>query len=761
MLKQSKLVKIIHEYCQDQESPWDWYPYVKEVLECDYIDLNLEVESDLEVANELQPPTLDDVEDILQDEKVLKKYLPDYSLRDGQAELAAKIKDTLVNGGYLCAEAPTGLGKSLPYLLVTLLWLHENKGQVVIATANKSLQEDILENEFPKIVDSLNLTGIKHLKVKGRENYVCLNKHNKFINGLDTSEDEIALAIYLENWIEKVESGDIDEDLSYWFEINYWKEKEYSKSHIPLKQLLKSDRIDCEGNNCSFNNKCKFNEMKQKLETAKLIVVNQSLLTCWPKSYPEIKLLIVDEAHNLRRNMIEGGKIEVSSSELKWLLNDFYNSNKKEGGPLFYLINYYNKTTNKKKRLHQFNNIINETHQIINKLESQIKKHFENNGWTEEYEEKKRLKKEKDSLKFFKRVEKLASNINQLSQEVTSIVNEIKEIKQSFDQQPLAMRIEEFIKRFEFISKLLYELRDQPGDSDGWCYYGGIKIDKSWFLGKEGLNKPFTENIIANLEAGVFTSATLRVEEKFDYFKKTINLNDARNTRHFYIGHIFDYQSNCRLAIPTDISIYKKEDKFIKEVSELLVKVAKTLNGRTLFLGHSTERLEKIYGYAYKKLEKENILVLSPEDSKKKGKEFLESNKRVVVLGSRTFFEGVNIPGPSLSCVLIEKVGFKHPSDPLNDKLREEKGKTEAFQYDVKRVSMELKQMFGRLTRTPNDYGYVFVLNQLIGDDYQSKLRNELPPAEIVEGTTDEIINRMKSDFAYWEGSLDLDSNIL
>ena len=241
--------------------------------------------------------TLDDAIELLADEERWQKYLPGYRVRPQQLKMAKYVTDAFKSGQALFIEAPTGSGKTLGYLLPAVIWAVKEKEKVFISTNTRALQEQVL-SELPVIAAVLGIENINFADMKGISNYACRRKVEEEAKLPGGDLDTRLARCYLQNWAKLSTTGEVEE-ISYWFRLN-------NKYLSRLINMVRCRREDCEGQKCSFNKECFYHRRVREMQSSYLCIINHSLLLTWPKGYPQIRRLIINEAHSLEGKSLRG-----------------------------------------------------------------------------------------------------------------------------------------------------------------------------------------------------------------------------------------------------------------------------------------------------------------------------------------------------------------------------------------------------------------------------------------------------------------------
>ena len=708
--------------------------------------------------------TLQDVSSILHDSGRWQEKFPAYQAKEQQVELAEKIADAFQENSALFAEAPTGSGKTLAYLLVAMLWAAEHNERVYISTNTRNLQEQIKE-ELPRLAAVLGDDRFPAADIKGISNYVCRARVEGEINRLAGAEDkekgnnkkntpgsskreERLARLFLHNWARRTETGEVEE-IPYWFYKNY----------TPLQRLLRlvrCSREECQRYNCNYFGSCFYQNKVEEMHRSLITVMNHSLLLTWPPSYPEIKKLIIDEAHNLEEKAFDSFTAVAESEELK---NTMFRLSRREGveeGLLYNLRHAY-------RRIHpgaSFKETLQLVEQIKEKLSavsSELKRLAQENqtsGGNTEHGFTSFLLPGWQGLK--QEAADLSSLLENLGLQIKNTLEEIVQHDDTFQDKPLYHISQAYYRNCGSLAETLKECFN--GERDDVCRYVEVKNQGHYWkfcLAPLDVSRHFYDKVLAEAESVILTSATLSEGGSYERLKDVLGFNLMEEVRDAEPGkHVFNYRDNCVLAMSAD-SPGHKDPGFVDYTARGIIRVAKLLGGRTMALFSNNRRMQEVYRKVEPELEKEGIITLAGhQHSRNNMAGHLRQKPHTVLLGSRSFFEGVDISGPALSCIIIDKLPFPFPGEPLHqarERYLKELGRDPFRELSVSTMLRTFRQQFGRLIRSEEDFGFVVVMSQLNSSSrYFRAIQNELPPVRVVEGNLEKILGEMEARFHEW-----------
>lgn len=616
----------------------------------------------LPVANMPDPFTY--VEDALGEGGWLSEYFPGYKPREGQQSLARAVAQSLLERTHLVAEGPTGVGKSFAYAIPAAYHAAALGKRVLVVTANIALQEQLVQKDLPTLQSVLPWPFTFSL-LKGRNNYVCLDRTEKTRLHLVTgalrflSPEELASVEEVKKWTNTTKTGDLSE-LTVQPSKDVWD-----------RFSVSSD--DCLGSACSYSTECYSQEARRQAGRSHIIVTNYHMLFACANSVsvlPEYDVVILDEAHHMvdiAREFFGSHLSEASVRSLVKRLPREYVSLRGGAAPL-------------RRR----------TEEAAKEFFEQALLFFQSDSYDVRLRDAPPLPIQPlyDALK-----------------EGIDYFTKAMEAGTAADQQECANALKHFTKAAQ-----LLEMAMEPQEFEKYVVYFEENEEK------EGVTLRSQKfDIAADLQEFLFektptvmVSATLSVDGGFDHLLREVGLPSTTPT--LQVESPFSWEDQVHLIVPERFPS-PHEAVFRPTVSLVFAEVVKMARGRTLGLFTSWESLKAAHEYLKKENLPYRILCQGEAPRSYLVEEFLK-DKDSVLLGVNSMWQGIDVPGESLSCVVIEKLPFPHKNDPVMDALSEQ---GDAFyEYAVPRAIIAFKQGFGRLIRTTTDRGVVVVLDRRI-----------------------------------------------
>ena len=671
-----------------------------------------------------------------------------YEFRPGQFELSKIIRETMNtrSENIACIEAPTGIGKSVGYLLPSIMESYLNNKRIIISTDTKELQTQLIKKDIPNVIKSLGLEDkISFGYIKGKSNYICVEKLEKYINEYDNDKcttSEILSLIILERLVSEGIYGDIEE-------INYWIFNNFPEIITHLRHVACDPNL-CKPKKCY--KECLYKKRVEELKEEDITVVNHSLLARWPyKDEKPIENLIVDEAHNLVEKGYEFFASEVEYRSLKFFLHEIYpyeminNSpfayttrNKKIIKPFDRFYYFLNMDANNKSKIsREINLIIEEAEYILEYGRQNNYSTISNYNLSWEINLQKNEKAcsvYKDKRMIDVTYDKYGECIkNSLDKILANLKSILYILDRHMDDDSIDKENDTYKQgesKFKDLDALKNTIEVFLEYNEADTYARIVTLSKNFddFLFQViplNIADLFEEKILSSLSSGIFLSATLTVNNNMRHFTNTLGI-DRFIHREEVIEPIFDYKNRIKIITLDDISSYKNKE-FIGDMSKVISNLSPHTNGHMLSLFNSKDRQEKTYEVLKDYLHKQNTEIYM---SKKYIKILKDLNKKCVILGSKGCFEGVDIPGDGLICVTLDKIPNLNPKDPLYSTIMAKFNKT---YYDINQPQMiiKLKQAMGRILRSKYDYG-CFIIFDMGRKENLYRLKKDLHNCEIV-----------------------------
>jgi ATP-dependent DNA helicase DinG len=604
--------------------------------------------------------------------KIIKGYQP----RIAQLEMAEAISRAIENQQHLIAEAGTGTGKTFAYLVPAIL----SGKKVIISTGTKNLQDQLFNKDLPLIRKAINLPFVATL-LKGRANYLCTYRlENSLTSHIGFTKEDAKSLAKINTWAKRTETGDIAEMGSV-------------ADTDPVWYQATSTLDNCLGQDCDDYADCFLVKARKKAKETDILVVNHHVLCAdWSlrdggfgELLPTAEVVIIDEAHQLAETASNFLGITVGAKQLSDLAEDT-------------LIEYFKDASD-----------IAALRPAAEALEHQVKGLRLAFGVEQKRGDWQEINNTPDMLNS---LNELQTQLQQLGEQLT---------RAAVKSKPL----EACSKRCDELSQHLKLLLDAP---DGKWIRWFETHKKTFSLNRTPLNiaNEFQGFMQQYSATWIFTSATLSVANRFDHFVNNLGLTSAINQRW---DSPFDYAQQALFYHPKNLPQPNDFD-FIPRIIEFAVPVLQASRGRAFFLFTSHRALKQAAELLETQLD--YPLLVQGTASKNRLLEQFQKAGNAVLLGTASFWEGVDVRGEALSCVIIDKLPFASPSDPVLkarlDALTQQ-GKNAFMDYQVPAAVLSLRQGIGRLLRDVTDRGVLMICDpRLLKKSYGQIFLDSIPP---------------------------------
>ena len=682
-----------------------------------------------------------DIENYFAKDGILAKEIKGFEYREEQEEMAQYIQEAINEDRKIIVEAGTGTGKTLAYLIPAIKWAVTNKKKVIIATNTINLQEQLLLKDIP-LAKSIIKEEFSYVLVKGRNNYLCKRVFNELALGksidIETFSMEAREQIeYILKWGNKTKTGD--------------------KAELPFEvfpdvwELVQSTTELCLGKKCPYRKECFYMKTRMEKMEADILISNHHVFfadlnvraeTDFDSEYlilPRYDMVIFDEAHNIESVARSYFSVEVSKISFTRLLNRIYqkkNKRKKEKSALIRVEDTVDEKDLEDSQ--QYIYLLNTLKEEISILQNigdeyfdEIRKIYETN--TEAAIRKSLSNFEMTKSRFLETLrEKKDIFQSKLADFLTLMMSFNNVIDEEKDKNPEIINFNNHLKMFKaYIDSFKFI---NSFEDDNYIYWLDINSKRTNIvLTATPLNiaQKLSSVLFDNLNRLVFASATIVANGNFDYFKKSLGL-DEEDCIETIIKSPFDYNEQMSVYIPSDIQDSENINAFVNDASRFILDILLKTNGKAFILFTSYTMLNQIYYSISKKLKDEGFEVFLHGDKPRSQliKEFKEA-ENPILFGTTSFWEGVDVQGENLSNVIITKLPFLVPTDPVVSAISkkiEEDGGNSFTDFQLPEAIIKFKQGVGRLIRKKTDRGNIFVLdNRILKKRYGSLFINALP----------------------------------
>ena len=624
---------------------------------------------------------------------VLARTVDEFHPRAGQSEMAIAVAEAIARREVLVVEAGTGVGKTYAYLAPALL----SGERVLLSTATKTLQDQLFARDLPRLTQALGLP-LRTALLKGRASYLCVHRMVQARQSLAASPMVVHALARVEQWAQQTRSGDLAELPGL-------------DERSPVIPLVTSTRENCLGSNCPRFRDCHVNQARRAALAADVVVINHHLFFAdlavresgMAELLPSVRTVIFDEAHQLNETGVQFLGRQLSGAQLLDFARDLLSWGLQQARGL--------------ADWHVLAGAVEVQARTLRMCAGRAPAGGMRLAWNGPAPEGLDERAWSDALQGLEQA-------LQAAQGALSGLNELGPDAQRLNERALSLATAVDLFQAEASPQVVR-----------WLEVGTqLRLVESPLDIAEAVQSrllaPRTEE---SSRAWIFTSATLGADERLSWFTEPCGLQDARVLQ---VDSPFDYARQAAVYVPRNFP-KPGEAHHVDEVAALVARLAPSLGGRTLVLT-TTLRALRALAERLPTLLAPGLQVLSQGQLPKR--ELLErfrcgaqrGQPGCVLVASASFWEGVDIPGDALQLVVIDKLPFPPPHDPLvqaRSRRLETTGRSAFNDYYVPEAAVALKQGAGRLIRRESDQGVLVICDtRLLSMAYGRRLLATLPP---------------------------------
>ncbi|SHF56154.1 ATP-dependent DNA helicase DinG [Ornithinibacillus halophilus] len=653
-----------------------------------------------------------------------------YEKRPGQREMSETIYDCFVSNNHGLIEAETGTGKSLAYLIPAVYDALKSKSKIVISTFTTQLQQQLLDEELPlaqKIIGHPFNTAL----IKGKQHYISLEKFAREleVNNKDNYDITLTKAILLV-WITETNTGDIEE------------------IHLPSSGYMYFKKVSTETEtninplspwfSYSF-----YQKAKKRAKKADLIITNHALL-CSDlfndfEILPKYNKVIIDEAHHLEETASRHYGLKLDYVTFQHSLNRISSTD----GTILDVVNNDKWNLLLTDTKHEIDDMFRTLFQYVL---SQSKK---NQSYSDTGRIQYRFDLEKEEAQRWNVIKDMALRVNN---QLKKMVNELQlainldqdqKIKNEIEASVLALQ--EYIFSIE-----RFFIKGNSSEYVNWMEVDAYGAKNAVYLYSEptDVSELLSKKFFEVKDSIILTSATLTMKKSFSFIQNRLGVPDDRLISK-QIHSPFQYEQQVQLMVPNDFPdiSFSTMDDFIYATCEAIISLSEITNGRMLVLFTSYDMLRKAHNILKEALESTEYVLIAQgisSGSRARLKKNFQTFDQAILLGTNSFWEGVDIPGEDLSCLMIVRLPFQPPNHPVYEakaKHVQEENKNPFFELSLPNAVIRFKQGFGRLIRSKTDRGIVFVCDsRLIKARYSTYFTKSIPNIPVHYKSTAELL---------------------
>ncbi|MBN2306432.1 DEAD/DEAH box helicase family protein [Candidatus Peregrinibacteria bacterium] len=674
----------------------------------------------------------------------MRQVLDGSESRPQQVEMAQNVLSAFQEGYHLICEAPTGVGKSLAYLSAAAHMAISNKSKVVISTNTINLQEQLFYKDIPLLQsiykEATGHNGVRAAILKGRSHYLCLRRLAEFKRRPRLTEQELILLIKIIVWQAWHNGqGRVDVHLT-------------REEQLIWDFELSADQQFCTPQKCKDYGTCYLHEARKKAETADIIVVNHALLCADLESegslLPDYNYLVVDEAHHFEEVATRTFGVEIKQESLaipiKTVKNHLEDLKRRFSGTLFM----------SSKAFESIDSILDEVPELQQALDNFfsilvlfVGRNVPDSGFIEHLLIDKIVGSSEEWMN-------LGASFEELHDRITGWISALRKFasaleladSQDFPQQ--SDFTDELMQELMILMEVMGQVQDffEPATGGSqklirWIT-SDIKGEITLYMAPLMLEEELKGRLYDEKKSVILTSATLGVkliapdeteQHPFTYLRQMLGLDDR--FEELILESPFDFEKQAYVITPTDLRPVQAKDS-INQVSDFFVSLIRAVGGSLLGLFTSHGALERVYLNLMHEFSPKDPKVLAQRISggrAKVMKAYMNDPTHSALLGTNSFWEGVDIQGEALTTLVIHKLPFDVPSDPIF-KARSEMFGNAFMEYSVPRAILRFRQGFGRLIRSQKDYGCMVILdNRVLQKDYGKMFLAALPEGVLID----------------------------
>ena len=660
------------------------------------------------------------------------KAFSGFEHRPEQEQMLASVTRAMYRSEHLVVEGGTGVGKSMSYLLPSALFALSKGQRVVISTNTINLQEQLMNKDIPALTGVLEESGLveegvlKAALLKGRSNYLCLRRWNHLARNESPTIDDARLLSKTSIWMQETVNGDRSEINLSGRDFNSW------------GQISAGEKGFCPG--LRDGSPCFLRAARERAEQAHIVVVNHALLLSdlarGGGLIPEYQHLVIDEAHNLEDEATKQLGFSVSQDKLDevWepkvrLLTQIKQAITAEG----FASSVRNDAETVVSRVESEST---KTNQIWSRLWTEIERFQANQRDSENRGSQMLITKNTRNSQSWDELHLAWENIDIGLQQAAQSVGKLHRFLDSTklpaatDQPALIMETSRLMDEVEKLQMNCNAILGNPVEDDiHWISNDQVRGRSTVSINSAPLDISSTlaSDLFQHKDSVVLTSATLSTEGNFNYFKSRVGI--GVDSEELLVGSPFDYQKAALLLIPEDMPA-PNSDRYVDAVVRVLTDLGTGMKGRTMALFTSYSALRAVAQRLRAPLMAEGVQVLaqSVDGSAQQLMTRFAEEPDSVLLGTASFWEGVDMPPGLLKALVLARLPFQVPTDPVV-RARSEQYEEPFSQFSVPQAVLRFRQGFGRLIRNKEDKGTILIMdNRITAKGYGSSFMRSIPP---------------------------------
>lgn len=697
----------------------------------------------LRANRDMKTLSTDEIAGMIEPNGLLTEHIEGYESRPSQVKMLRSVVDAFNNGHHLMVEAPTGTGKSLAYLLPAIYWAATNNARVLIATNTIALQDQIMRHDIPLLSQILDV-DFEAAVAKGRANYLCPRRFQALLRRGPNSVDEMRVLAKILVWMQHSDSGDRSEiSLRGFGEDLAW------------LQLSAHDE-GCKLSHCEthMNGACPFFKARRRAEAAHIVVVNHAMLLSdvqvGNRVLPDYQYLVVDEAHHLEEATTNGLTVRITRSLLRRRLADLGSARRGLLGEIMSTLRGSDVPPRYVERIEPFVGTVADairdmTHHInayfdylINLIEKSPD--YQNSGYLSQVRITDQMREHPGWIEQCKHWQHLGEFLRAISTALNKVADVLSELdSKGFEIDNLDELQNSLQAAARFLEEQHHHLRTFTTKPEEnmiyWCSLSPNTNQLTIHAAPLHVGPLVNEHIWQAKQCVILTSATLTAGNSFNFIRNRLDAA-PEGVDELIVDTPFDYEQSTLIFIPEDMPEPANRYEYQQMVERAIIELATATDGRLLGLFTSYAQLRQTAQAIAPRLALGGISVFDQGSgtSRQLLIESFKTTEKAVLLGTRSFWEGIDLPGDDLQALVIVRLPFTVPSDPVFA-ARAETFQNHFFDYAVPDAVLRFRQGFGRLIRRRTDRGIVVILDKrIISKRYGQVFLRSLPDCTIKRG---------------------------
>ncbi len=685
-------------------------------------------------------------------EELLKNAFSAYERRGGQFAMMDTVFEALTNEKHAVIEAGTGVGKSLAYLIPAAIFSKQTNGKVIVSTLSTQLQHQLMTKDIP-LLKRMFPTAVNSCLLKGRNHYLNLAKFEQNLHDEEDNYDTLLTKMQILVWLTETETGDVDElNLSsgghiFWNKINHDHDLFMNAKHwLPYDFYQKA---------------------KRQAQVANLIITNHALLlsdlVAEKPVLPPYDYCIIDEGHHFEKAAGKHFGLTIDYLTCRLLFGQIGSIEQKQ---LFFRFNHLLRDLNisiPTKYSFEINNLIGELQYVMdeffkivvifsqhkqrnmqtsyNRVSLRIKGDEDGKEWNALITEAERFSfLLKDAIEYFSSaIEEVQSKAAVLSSIQKGILEEAVAVLEQLNVLREAIKTVFLMPVQQNVRWIELDLRSVQNSTTIYAY----PVSVGEYLQEHFFNKK---------KSVIVTSATLTVKNKFDYIERELGISQLP-TINRVIPSPFDYEQQIQLIIPEDlpeINTVSQQD-YVIAITEHIISIAEATKGRMLILFTAHDMLKRTYDLLRESGFLSDFAIMAQgitSGSRSRLTRNFQRFEKAILLGTSSFWEGVDIPGEDLSCLIIVRLPFSPPDEPITEAksdIIKNQGGNPFSDYSLPEAVIRFKQGFGRLIRTSTDKGVIIVFDRrIITTRYGRAFLQSIPTVTLKKYSLEDMVEAIE-----------------